>query len=128
MLLEIPLATLRLGGLNIAIGGGGYFRLLPRRFMKLALSVSRRDPHCDATVLYFHPREFDDDQPRLPLRGLNASRTYVRIRRSRARLRRLLSGFPFVRAVDLARRLDQHREKVSRFRVARPTREGGKGP
>ena len=94
-LLEIPPATLRLGGLNVPVGGGGYFRLLPRRLMKLALSVSRRDPRCGATVLYFHPWEFDDDQPRLPLRGLNAFRTYVGIRRSRARLPWLLSGFPF---------------------------------
>jgi len=117
-LVEIPPATLRLGGLNVPVGGGGYFRLLPRRLMKLALSVSRRDPRCGATVLYFHPWEFDEDQPRLPLRGLNAFRTYVGIRRSRTRLPRLLSGFPFVRAVDLARRLDENRKSLHRFHVA----------
>jgi polysaccharide deacetylase family protein (PEP-CTERM system associated) len=127
-LVEIPLATLRLGGLNIPVGGGGYFRLLPRRLMKLALSISRRDPQCCATVLYFHPWEFDDDQPRLALRGLNAFRTYLGIRRSRARLPWLLSGLPFVRAVDLARQLDEHRESLSRFQIAGLTPEGAKTP
>ncbi len=54
--------------------------------MRTALSLSRRDPSCGATVLYFHPWEFDPDQPELPLKRLNRFRTYVGIRRSRDRL------------------------------------------
>jgi hypothetical protein len=86
--------------------------------MKLALALSRRDPQSGATVLYFHPWEFDPDQPRLPLKGLNPFRTYVGIRHSRDRLSRLLSRYPFVRAIDLARRLLQCREGLPRFRPA----------
>lgn len=98
------------------MGGGGYFRLLPSPLMRLALSHSRRDPQSRATVLYFHPWEFDPDQPRLPLKRLSRFRTYVGIRRSRARLDRLLlSGYSFLRAVDLARRLEEHSDELPRF-------------
>jgi polysaccharide deacetylase family protein (PEP-CTERM system associated) len=117
-ILEIPPATLRFAGVNIPVGGGGYFRLLPLPLMKLALSISRRDPRCGATVLYFHPWEFDPDQPRLPLKSLNRFRTYVGIRHSRNRLCRLLSGYAFMRAVDLARRVQECPEMLPRFYLA----------
>jgi polysaccharide deacetylase family protein (PEP-CTERM system associated) len=114
-ILEIPPATVRIGGVNVPMGGGGYFRLLPFPLMKMALSLSRRDPRSGATVLYFHPWEFDPDQPRLPLTRLSRFRTYVGIRHSQRRLTRLLAGYPFMRAVDLARRLQERRETLPRF-------------
>ena len=116
-ILEIPPATLSVRGVNVPVGGGGYFRLLPFPLMKLALLRSRRNPNCGATMLYFHPWEFDPGQPRLPLRGLNRFRTYVGIRRTRDRLSKLLAGFSFVRAVDLARHLHASREYLPRFRL-----------
>jgi polysaccharide deacetylase family protein (PEP-CTERM system associated) len=116
-ILELPPATLRVGAVNVPIGGGGYFRLLPFSVMKRALSFSRRDPGSGAVVLYFHPWEFDPDQPRLPLGLLNRFRTYIGIQRSRGRLRRLFSDPPYLRAVDLARNLVGRREELTRFRV-----------
>ncbi len=115
--LEIPPATARLGGLNLPIGGGGYFRLLPSALMRRALDHSRRDPDTGATMLYFHPWEFDPDQPRLPLKRLNKFRTYVGLRRSRARLARLLPAFGFTRALDLASALHQRLDELPRFRL-----------
>ena len=43
-ILEIPPATVRLGGMNLPIGGGGYFRLLPTAMMHLALALASRPP------------------------------------------------------------------------------------
>src|SRR5581483_7457642 len=76
-ILELPPATLRLLGMNLPVGGGGYFRLLPLFFLKWALRQVRR--RCDPAVatLYFHPWEFDPGQPRLPLGRLSRFRTYV---------------------------------------------------
>jgi polysaccharide deacetylase family protein (PEP-CTERM system associated) len=115
-ILELPPATLRVGGVNVPVGGGGYFRLLPSPLMRLALRLSRRDPRCVATVLYFHPWEFDPDQPRLPLGPLDRFRTYVGTRQSRQRLLGLLVGHRFLRGVDLARELDRRRERLPSFR------------
>lgn len=115
-ILEIPPATVRLGGLNLPIGGGGYFRLLPSTLMNQALDRSRRDPETGATMLYFHPWEFDPDQPRLPLKRLNKFRTYVGLKRTRTRLARLLPAFSFTRADALAARLHQRLDDLPRFR------------
>ena len=56
-------------------------------------------------MLYFHPWEFDPDQQRLPLSRLSSWRTYVGIGKSRPRLRNLLTGLRFARAIDVANRL-----------------------
>ncbi len=115
-ILEIPPATVRLGGVNFPVGGGGYFRLLPGPMFRSALTLARRDPKAGATMLYFHPWEFDPDQPRLPLQRVSRFRTYVGIRQSRSRLERLMTGRRFMRAVDLATRLHDRRDELPRFR------------
>ncbi|WP_250847080.1 XrtA system polysaccharide deacetylase [Aquisphaera insulae] len=114
-ILEIPPATLGLGRLNVPIGGGGYFRLLPYPLTWLALAFSRRDRQCIGSMLYFHPWEFDPDQPALPLRGLSRFRTYVGIRRGQRRLASLMADFSFVRGIDLARRLIERSEGLPAF-------------
>jgi polysaccharide deacetylase family protein (PEP-CTERM system associated) len=118
-ILELPPATLSIPGMNLPIGGGGYFRLLPWPVMRWLLSRSRRDRSYGATMLYFHPWEFDPDQPRLPLKRLHRFRTYVGIRHGRARLARLLAGLTTTRAADLARDLRGRRDRLVRFRLAR---------
>jgi polysaccharide deacetylase family protein (PEP-CTERM system associated) len=115
-ILELPPVTLRLLGMNLPVGGGGYFRLLPLFFMKWGLRQVQRT--CDPAVamLYFHPWEFDPEQPRLPLRRLRRFRTYVGISRTRGRLRSLLAGgHRFARAIDVAKRLDASWEMLPGF-------------
>jgi polysaccharide deacetylase family protein (PEP-CTERM system associated) len=115
-ILEIPPATARIAGVNVPVGGGGYFRLMHWPVLRAALWLSRRDPSAGATVLYFHPWEFDPDQPRLPLKRASGFRTYVGIRRTRGRLHRLMTGRRFLRAVDLATDLRARLEELPRFR------------
>jgi polysaccharide deacetylase family protein (PEP-CTERM system associated) len=105
-ILEIPPLTYRLGRVRLPLGGGGYFRLLPLAMMEWALAQSRRECTPSVAMLYFHPWEFDPDQPRLPLRNVSRFRTYVGIGRSRQRLTALLSLHRFARAVDVARELN----------------------
>jgi polysaccharide deacetylase family protein (PEP-CTERM system associated) len=105
LVLEFPPVTLRMLGMNVPMGGGGYFRLLPLLFMRHALRQSLRDCRPRVAMIYFHPWEFDPEQPRLPLRRLNRFRTYVGQTRSRRRLSALLSHHTFSRAVDLVARL-----------------------
>ncbi len=114
-LLEIPPATLRLCGVNVPVGGGGYFRLLPLGMMERAVAQVRPDGRAPVTMLYFHPWEFDPDQPRLPLGRLSRFRTYVGTRRSRQRLRVLLSRHHFSRAIDVARVIDKIAGPISDF-------------
>ncbi len=105
-ILEFPPTTLRLLGMNFPVGGGGYFRLFPLFVMERGLRQSQRDCRPSVAMIYFHPWEFDPEQPRLPLRAFSRFRTYVGMQRSRDRLDALLSHHRFSRALDVARRLE----------------------
>jgi polysaccharide deacetylase family protein (PEP-CTERM system associated) len=89
---EFPLAVYRCCGYPLPIGGGGYFRLYPYVFTRHGLRTinDRGRP----VAVYLHPWELDPEQPRLGLRGLNAFRHYVNLRRTLPRLDRLLADFP----------------------------------
>jgi polysaccharide deacetylase family protein (PEP-CTERM system associated) len=104
-ILELPPALLRVCGVNVPTGGGGYFRLLPLAFMERTLRQVRRRCTPPVAVLYFHPWEFDPEQARLPLGRVSRFRTYCGIGRSRQRLVTLLGRHRFVRAVDVAMNL-----------------------
>jgi polysaccharide deacetylase family protein (PEP-CTERM system associated) len=117
-LVELPPATLRLGGYHLPAGGGGYFRLFPLSVVEGAMRQGQRDCSPPVAMLYFHPWEFDPDQPRLPLRRMSRWRTYVGVGRSRPRLSRLLARHRFVRAVDALGRIQSVRDGLPRFRLS----------
>jgi polysaccharide deacetylase family protein (PEP-CTERM system associated) len=91
---EIPGSTIRWAGVNLPIGGGGYFRLLPyewtRRGIRQVNAVEGR-----SAVFYLHPWEIDPDQPRLPAGRLTQLRHYTNLNRTEHRFRRLLREFRF---------------------------------
>jgi polysaccharide deacetylase family protein (PEP-CTERM system associated) len=100
-ILEIPPATWRVLGQNLPVAGGGYFRLFPTQFLHAGVSQLRKLG--GVSMLYFHPWEFDPDQPRLPLSRLSSWRTYVGIRHNLCRLERLIHRYrgSCCRAMDL---------------------------
>jgi polysaccharide deacetylase family protein (PEP-CTERM system associated) len=128
-ILELPPATLRVAGMTIPMGGGGYFRLFPLWVTERAIRQTLGVCNPSVAVLYFHPWEFDSEQMRLPLRGLNRYRTYVGLGRTRRRLARLLSRYRFARAADVARDLSQELDRLPVFAVGGPETAGAKsGP
>jgi hypothetical protein len=63
---ELPISVARIAGRQVPVGGGSYWRLLPRRALFAGL---RRAAHENAfPVLYFHPYELDPEplRARLP--------------------------------------------------------------
>jgi polysaccharide deacetylase family protein (PEP-CTERM system associated) len=105
-MLELPPTSLRLGPARLPMGGGGYFRLFPTRFMEWSITQTARECTPAVSMIYFHPWEFDPHQPRLPLPLLSRVRTYAGVYRSQPRLRELLHTHRFVRAIDAAQALD----------------------
>lgn len=116
-LVELPPATLRWAKTNIPVGGGGYFRLLPLSIMERALKQVEDACRPAVAMLYFHPWEFDPDQPRLPLGLLSRFRTYVGIHQSRARLAQLLSRHQFRRAIDVVMDLEKESVPLPEFHI-----------
>jgi polysaccharide deacetylase family protein (PEP-CTERM system associated) len=93
-LIEAPASTIRIGPLNLPVGGGGYFRLLPYAWTRWGLKqingMERRP-----CIFYLHPWEIDPEQPRLRSSWLSQLRHYRNLDQTEPRLRRLLSEFSF---------------------------------
>jgi polysaccharide deacetylase family protein (PEP-CTERM system associated) len=117
-LLEFPPATGRCLGLNIPAGGGGYFRLFPLWLTDWAVRQCLAQGVASSVMLYFHPWEFDPDQPRLPLSALGRWRTYVGLRRTRGHLLRLLQYYGSCRAIDVAKGLDARNNALPSYCLA----------
>ena len=85
-----PINTKALFGKRVIYSGGGYFRLAP----SVLLQKWFRDD--DYVMTYFHPRDFDPDQPMVPGLGtMRKFKSYVGIRGAQAKLRRLLQDNSF---------------------------------
>ena len=99
-LIEFPIGTSRLLGLNLPIGGGGYFRLLPVGLTRRGIqrvNVREEQP----VMFYFHPWELDPDQPRPPMPWYHRFRHYVGIAKQEAKLSSLFQHTRFSTARDI---------------------------
>ena len=93
-LLEIPGSTIRVGGVNFPVGGGGFFRLLPYWWTRAGIRRLNETEGRPA-IFYLHPWEVDPNQPRLAASRLSRFRHYCNLAKTEPRLRRLLSDFRF---------------------------------
>ena len=94
-LVEYPISTFKILGLKIPISGGGYFRLFPYLFTRMALKKINNNEN-QPFVFYIHPWEIDPEQPRI--KGLNAFskfRQYNNLEKTEKRFIKLLRDFQF---------------------------------
>ena len=88
---EFPINTHTILGKPFIFSGGGYFRLLPYKIIENWTNQS------NYVMTYFHPRDFDIDQPIIP--GLSLSRrfkSYVGIKNCKPKLEKWLRSFDFI--------------------------------
>jgi len=96
---EFPINVISLFKKNIIFSGGGYFRLLPYTLIKILMRKS------NYVMTYFHPRDFDPDQPVLDgCTGLRKFKSYYGLDKSFSKLEKLLDDFEFV-DIDTADKL-----------------------
>ena len=97
--IELPPSTWRLGGTNVPVAGGAYFRLFPYIVTHFGLGRIAAEGH--PAVFYLHPWELDPEHPRIPLPRRIAWPHYLNLGSTEKRLRRLLSDFPFTTAAEV---------------------------
>jgi len=105
-LIEFPLSTVRVLGINLPMCGGGYFRLLPYSIIRSALT--RINSEKAPAMIYMHPYEFDSQDLASPLSGdeslspkiLRITQNFNRAR-SEIKLRNLLKDFTFSPAAEV---------------------------
>ena len=94
LLIELPISTVRLGGLGLPFIGGAYLRHFPFCYVRWGLRrVNRREGR--PAVLYTHPWEIDPQQPRQRVSLRNRVRHYRNLHLTRERLVRLFEEFRF---------------------------------
>jgi polysaccharide deacetylase family protein (PEP-CTERM system associated) len=93
-LIEMPASTVQMGGVNLPIAGGGYFRLLPYAWTQWGIRRVNRTER-QPVVFYLHPWEIDPDQPRFRVGAATRSRHYGGLSATASRLARLLHDFRF---------------------------------
>jgi polysaccharide deacetylase family protein (PEP-CTERM system associated) len=91
---EYPVTTFRMGAPhNFPVGGGGYLRILP--FWYTRLGMARALSEGVPLIVYIHPWEVDPEQPRVAAPLRSRFRHYTNLRKTAARLHRVLASASF---------------------------------
>ncbi|MBN2292938.1 MAG: DUF3473 domain-containing protein [Pirellulales bacterium] len=99
-LVEFPPAVLRCKRVNLPVGGGGYFRLLPLHCVTACLRHILRAAKMPF-MFYVHPWEIDPAQPKVSAGNcLSRFRHRVNLSRTYAKLEHLLTQFRFGTVTD----------------------------
>ena len=113
MLVEFPVATIRLAGAVLPGAGGGYFRLFPYWWTSLTLKAMERQG--SPATCYLHPYEIDamemDEIPYKVPTLLRLSQSLNR-RTVRSKLQKVLSAFRFVTMGEACELLRSHRLEI----------------
>lgn len=97
----LPMTTVRLPfKQNLCFSGGGYFRLLPPAL--LAYFFTREN----YVMTYFHPRDFDGEQPPIELGVFRTWRAMTGVKSSMSKLDNLLGQHIFEDVMGVSGRLD----------------------
>jgi polysaccharide deacetylase family protein (PEP-CTERM system associated) len=119
-IVEFPPSTVRLGGVNFPMTGGGYFRLLPYSLFRWGLRRINRLEHQPA-IFMVHAWEVDPDQPVVAGTRLNVWRHRNNLSRTESRLARLLDEFRFTSLREVLRLSGRQLEIVeTRSVVSKP--------
>jgi polysaccharide deacetylase family protein (PEP-CTERM system associated) len=88
---ELPINTVSILGRDYVFSGGGYFRITPLWLLRRWIRKS------DYVMTYFHPRDFDPDQPMLEgLPLIRKFKSYYGLKSAFGKLDSVLNEFQFV--------------------------------
>jgi polysaccharide deacetylase family protein (PEP-CTERM system associated) len=98
---ELPVATLPLKFINLPIGGGGYFRLIPYKLLKLGLRYFHQADK--PLILYSHPYEFNPIEDQLDHRNrpyIYSKTQVLRRKNFLINLTKISKQFKFIKVSD----------------------------
>jgi polysaccharide deacetylase family protein (PEP-CTERM system associated) len=107
---EFPMSPFAIGSRRIFFSGGGYFRALPYFLISMMMENS------EYVMSYFHPRDFDHDQP--VLKTLPVKRkimSYIGLKSAGRKLIKLLREFHFIDLKTAGRMIDWQQTPVVHF-------------
>ena len=107
---EFPLGYFNFLGMDIAYSGGGYFRFFPYILLKYLFRKNKYN------IIYFHPRDFDDNQPRIKeLDPLTHFRAYHGLDKAFGKFNKLVKDFKLVSLSEAEARINWQQAAVYKF-------------
>lgn len=98
---EFPMSVYEIAGYSLIFSGGGYFRLLPYWM------IARMMKNSDYVMTYFHPRDFDADQPLInELSAIRRFKSYHGLGSAFGKLEKLISDFELIDLYTATERVD----------------------
>ncbi len=98
---EFPINLFEFAGKKLVFSGGGYFRLLPYWAIKQMMYQS------DYVMTYFHPRDFDPNQPMIQeLSLVRKFKSYYGLSSSFDKMEKLITDFSFIDLHEATKRID----------------------
>ena len=107
---EFPINLLEVMGRNVIFSGGGYFRIFPYWMIKQMMKKS------DYVMTYFHPRDFDPDQPVIEdLSYTRRFKSYVGLSSAFDKLEKLITDFEFMDIAEANKKIEWEKQKIIRL-------------
>ena len=92
---EFPISLGKVLGREIVYSGGGYFRVMPYWLLK------RMTSKADYVLSYFHPSDFDPDQPQMPqLSRMRQFKNRVALKGAYEKFQRYIKDFNFFDVIE----------------------------
>lgn len=103
---ELPINLFNIFGQKVIFSGGGYFRLLPYPIIKHFINKS------DYVMTYFHPRDFDQEQPVISdLSLIRKFKSYYGLDNALSKLERLIDDFEFIDIAQADKKINWNHAK-----------------
>lgn len=120
-IIEFPMTVESILGAPMCFFGGGYLRLFPYAMMRHMAKKVLADGL--PVIFYVHPREIDPEQPRLPMNLKRRFKSYVNLRATEQKIRRILSDFEVTSFQNLLGNAKRHPATDSIVRAVQPATE-----
>jgi peptidoglycan-N-acetylglucosamine deacetylase len=107
LLKEFPMNTITILNRPVVFSGGGYFRIVPYFFIHNWTKKS------DYVISYFHPRDFDFNQPRLThLPLMRQFKSYIGLKGAFPKFLKWITDFQVMSISEASNRIDWTKVKI----------------
>jgi polysaccharide deacetylase family protein (PEP-CTERM system associated) len=107
---EFPINLYKVLHKNIIFAGGGYFRFFPYLAIKYMMKRS------NYVMTYFHPRDFDPNQPIIKeLNAIRRFKSYCGLNSSFEKLERFIDDFEFIDLQSAEKKVDWNQVKTIKY-------------
>ena len=102
-IIELPVSSLKDPFSVLNCFGGGYFRLYPYLWFKIAAKIFN-----DPIIFYIHPRDIDYEQPKIDLSLSRRIKSYINIKSTENKISKMLADYTFTSFEDIMKNLDKN--------------------